>query len=162
MKRHFKEQGHTVTKAVRCECGVLFRCGTAGSYYLHRYCVFLLFINHNRQWELRIRKLYLDPDPVKSLIRICIRKDTDSHQCAMVGSVCSSKWCGSVILLTRYRVWFENTQSGLWPNMVKNCCELTLYENKTSKVLPNDVQCLFCTIYVLGKVWNATSDTFKY
>ena len=51
MKRHFKEQGHTVTKAVRCECGVLFRCGTAGAYYLHRSCVFLLFINHNSQGE---------------------------------------------------------------------------------------------------------------
>jgi hypothetical protein len=51
MKRHFKEQGHTVTKAVRCECGILFCCGTAGAYYLHRSCVFLLFINHNSQGE---------------------------------------------------------------------------------------------------------------
>jgi hypothetical protein len=25
-----------VTKAVRCECGKLFLCGTAGTYYFHR------------------------------------------------------------------------------------------------------------------------------
>jgi hypothetical protein len=40
MKLHFANSGHAVTKAVVCECGKLFLCGTAGAYYLHR----LLFI----------------------------------------------------------------------------------------------------------------------
>jgi len=36
MKLHFEEEGHTETKAIRCECGKLFRCGTAGAFYIHR------------------------------------------------------------------------------------------------------------------------------
>jgi hypothetical protein len=59
-----------VTKAVRCECGVLFHCGTAGAYYLHRSCFFLLFINHNLPQNDRF-----DPDP-----HHIDRFDPDPHQ----------------------------------------------------------------------------------
>jgi hypothetical protein len=40
MKLHFEHSGHEETKAVICECGKLYPCGTAGAYYFHR----LLFI----------------------------------------------------------------------------------------------------------------------
>jgi hypothetical protein len=42
MKRHFEEEGHTPTKAVRCECGKIFHCGTAGTYYFHRFELFVV------------------------------------------------------------------------------------------------------------------------
>ena len=37
MKLHFEHSGHEETKAVICECGKLYPCGTAGAYYFHRW-----------------------------------------------------------------------------------------------------------------------------
>ncbi len=43
VKLHFEHSGHKETKAVICECGKLYPCGTAGAYYFHRW-LFIFYL----------------------------------------------------------------------------------------------------------------------